>query len=100
MHDHSIKAASDLNGFDFTRGQVEWATFEWIHVECFPNLIQLASLLPQKEDNLRGRVSKVACLPFTVFKKFVCLLTKVFTDITYVKCSFCYPFLNLLGSPM
>lgn len=42
----------------YARGQVEWATFEWMHVECFPNLIQLASLLPQKEDNLRSRVSK------------------------------------------
>jgi len=73
-----------FNGFDFTRGQVEWATFEWMHVECFANLIQLASLLPQKEDNLRSRVSKVACLPFTVFKNFVCLLTKVFSDFLLI----------------
>ncbi|WJX82614.1 hypothetical protein P8452_65349 [Trifolium repens] len=42
----------------YARGQVEWVTFEWMHVECFPNLIKLACLLPQKEDNLRSRVSK------------------------------------------
>ncbi|KAK7374867.1 hypothetical protein VNO80_08310 [Phaseolus coccineus] len=42
----------------YARGQVEWDAFEWIHVECFPNLIQLACLLPQKEDNLRSRISK------------------------------------------
>ncbi|KAL5058769.1 hypothetical protein RYX36_030373 [Vicia faba] len=42
----------------YAREQVEWVTFEWMHVECFPNLIQLACLLPQKEDNLRSRISK------------------------------------------
>ncbi|XP_047152921.1 RAB11-binding protein RELCH homolog isoform X1 [Vigna umbellata] len=42
----------------YARGQVEWDAFEWMHVECFPNLIQLACLLPQKEDNLRSRISK------------------------------------------
>uniref|UniRef100_A0A1S2Z940 RAB11-binding protein RELCH homolog n=1 Tax=Cicer arietinum TaxID=3827 RepID=A0A1S2Z940_CICAR len=42
----------------YARGQVEWGAFEWMHVECFPNLIQLACLLPQKEDNLRSRISK------------------------------------------
>ncbi|WJX77189.1 hypothetical protein P8452_60519 [Trifolium repens] len=42
----------------YARGQVEWVTLEWMHVECFPNLIKLACLLPQKEDNLRNRVSK------------------------------------------
>ena len=55
-----------LNYFYFCRGQVEWDAFEWIHVECFPNLIQLACLLPQKEDNLRSRISKVTCLTFEV----------------------------------
>ncbi|CAL0318874.1 unnamed protein product [Lupinus luteus] len=42
----------------YARGQVEWDAFEWMHVECFPNLIQLACLLPQKDDNLRNRISK------------------------------------------
>ncbi|KAK7394174.1 hypothetical protein VNO78_14695 [Psophocarpus tetragonolobus] len=42
----------------YSRGQVDWDAFEWMHVECFPNLIQLACLLPQKEDNLRSQISK------------------------------------------
>jgi len=50
----------------FVRGEVEWDAFEWMHVECFPNLIQLACLLPQKEDNLRSRISKVTYLSFEV----------------------------------
>lgn len=44
------------------RGHVEWPTFELLHCDCFPTLIQLASLLPQKEDNLRSRITKV-CSP-------------------------------------
>ncbi|GMP28336.1 hypothetical protein CsSME_00003928 [Camellia sinensis var. sinensis] len=39
-------------------GRVEWPAFEWLHIDCFPDLIQLASLLPQKEDNLRRRITK------------------------------------------
>ncbi|KAL7232019.1 hypothetical protein ACSBR2_010104 [Camellia fascicularis] len=39
-------------------GRVEWPAFEWLHIDCFPDLIQLASLLPQKEDNLRCRITK------------------------------------------
>ncbi|KAI4346926.1 hypothetical protein L6164_007789 [Bauhinia variegata] len=42
----------------YARGCVEWASFEWMHLECFPNLIRLACLLPQKEDHLRNRISK------------------------------------------
>ncbi|KAH1132116.1 hypothetical protein AAZX31_05G002200 [Glycine max] len=42
----------------YARGHVEWDAFEWMHVECFPKLIQLACLLPWKEDNLRSRISK------------------------------------------
>lgn len=38
---------------------MDWSAFEWLHVDCFPRLIQLASLLPQKEDNLRNRITKV-----------------------------------------
>ncbi|KAL3813274.1 hypothetical protein ACJIZ3_014542 [Penstemon smallii] len=57
---------SDSTGVLFTEsllelyagGNVEWSAFEWLHIECFPNLIQLASLLPQKEDNLRNRITR------------------------------------------
>ncbi|KAL1356354.1 hypothetical protein AAHE18_05G178500 [Arachis hypogaea] len=42
----------------YAREHVEWEAFEWMHVECFPKLIQLACLLPWKEDNLRSRISK------------------------------------------
>ena len=42
-----------------SRGCIEWPAFEWIHVDCFPDLIQLACFLPQKEDNLRNRLTKV-----------------------------------------
>ncbi|KAA8530598.1 hypothetical protein F0562_005307 [Nyssa sinensis] len=42
----------------YAGGHVEWPAFEWLHVDCFPDLIQLATLLPQKEDNLRNRITK------------------------------------------
>ncbi|KAL6551842.1 hypothetical protein OROGR_007996 [Orobanche gracilis] len=42
----------------YSEGNVEWPAFEWLHIECFPTLIQLSSLLPQKEDNIRNRVTK------------------------------------------
>lgn len=42
----------------YTGGCVEWSAFEWIHVDCLPDLIQLACLLPQKEDSLRNRTTK------------------------------------------
>uniref|UniRef100_A0A5B6Z3K4 LisH domain and HEAT repeat-containing protein KIAA1468 n=1 Tax=Davidia involucrata TaxID=16924 RepID=A0A5B6Z3K4_DAVIN len=42
----------------YAGGHVEWPAFEWLHIDCFPDLIQLASLLPQKEDNLRNRITK------------------------------------------
>ncbi|KAK7295763.1 hypothetical protein RJT34_18675 [Clitoria ternatea] len=61
-------------------GQVEWDAFEWMHVECFPNLIQLACLLPQKEDNLRSRISKFL---LTVSERFgdsyvTCIMLPIF----------------------
>lgn len=56
-----------LIGSTFGRENVEWNEFEWMHVECFPKLIQLACLLPWKEDNLRSRISKVSRLYFLVF---------------------------------
>ncbi|KAI9085546.1 hypothetical protein K1719_032389 [Acacia pycnantha] len=42
----------------YASGLIEWAAFEWMHAECFPNLIQLACMLSHKEDNLRSRISK------------------------------------------
>ncbi|XP_059640386.1 uncharacterized protein LOC132282661 isoform X2 [Cornus florida] len=42
----------------YAGGRVEWPAFEWLHVDCFPDLIHLVSLLPQKEDNLRNRLTK------------------------------------------
>ncbi|GER48064.1 HEAT repeat-containing protein [Striga asiatica] len=61
-----ISSVSDSSTLSFTpsllniyaEGQVEWPAFEWLHMECFPTLIQLSSLLPQKEDNIRNRISK------------------------------------------
>ncbi|KAK7272935.1 hypothetical protein RIF29_13979 [Crotalaria pallida] len=76
----------------YARGQVEWDAFEWLHVECFPNLIQLACLLPQKEDNLRNRISKFL---LSVSERFgdcytTCIMLPVFliavgddADLTY-----------------
>nr|KJB10467.1 hypothetical protein B456_001G202700 [Gossypium raimondii] len=42
----------------YAGGHVEWPAFEWVHVDCFSGLLQLACLLPQKEDNLRNRITK------------------------------------------
>lgn len=42
----------------YSEGKLEWPTFEWMHADCFPDLIQLMCLLPQKEDNLRNRTTK------------------------------------------
>ncbi|KAL2457553.1 HEAT repeat-containing protein [Forsythia ovata] len=73
VHQKAVKTCpfpsevADSTGISFTvsllelyaGGFVEWPTFEWLHIECFPNLIRLASLLPQKEDNLRIRITKI-----------------------------------------
>ncbi|KAL4322987.1 hypothetical protein AHAS_Ahas14G0265400 [Arachis hypogaea] len=76
----------------YARGQVEWDAFEWMHVECFPNLIELACMLPQKEDNLRSRISKFL---LSVSERFgdsymTCIMLPVFltavgdnADLTY-----------------
>ncbi|KAK6125431.1 hypothetical protein DH2020_040825 [Rehmannia glutinosa] len=62
-----ISLESDTTGISFTTlsllqqyagGNVEWPAFEWLHIECFPTLIQLSSLLPQKEDNIRNRITR------------------------------------------
>ncbi|CAA2980874.1 lisH domain and HEAT repeat-containing KIAA1468 homolog [Olea europaea subsp. europaea] len=73
VHQKAVKTCpfssevADSTGISFTvslfelyaGGFVEWPTFEWLHIECYPNLIRLASLLPQKEDNLRNRITKI-----------------------------------------
>ncbi|XP_027770448.1 RAB11-binding protein RELCH homolog isoform X2 [Solanum pennellii] len=42
----------------YAGGKMDWPSFEWLHVDCFSALIELASLLPQKEDNLRNRITR------------------------------------------
>ncbi|XP_058089002.1 uncharacterized protein LOC131235710 [Magnolia sinica] len=42
----------------YAGGHVEWPAFDWMHIDCFPDLIQLSCLLPQKEDNLRNLITK------------------------------------------
>ncbi|KAG2238803.1 hypothetical protein Bca52824_091974 [Brassica carinata] len=42
----------------YAEGHSEWPMFEWMHVDCFANLLQLACMLPQKEDHLRNRITK------------------------------------------
>ncbi|PNY07873.1 lisH domain and HEAT repeat-containing protein KIAA1468, partial [Trifolium pratense] len=69
----------------YARGNVKWDSFEWMHVECFPKLIQLACLLPWKEDNLRSRISK-----------FLLSVSERFGD-TYVTCIMLPVFLTAIG---
>ncbi|ESQ41607.1 hypothetical protein EUTSA_v10012470mg [Eutrema salsugineum] len=42
----------------YAEGRSEWPMFEWMHIDCFANLLQLACMLPQKEDHLRNRITK------------------------------------------
>ncbi|KAK8694356.1 hypothetical protein V6N13_071910 [Hibiscus sabdariffa] len=61
-----FSSVSESNGTIFSSlvlesyagGHVEWPAFEWMHVDCFSGLIQLACMLPQKEDSLRTRTTK------------------------------------------
>ncbi|KAL9324628.1 hypothetical protein ACSQ67_009485 [Phaseolus vulgaris] len=69
----------------YSRGHVEWEAFEWMHLECFPKLIQLACLLPCKEDNLRSRISK-----------FLLSVSQRFGD-SYVTCIMLPVFLTAVG---
>lgn len=43
----------------YAGGHLQWPLFEWMHVNCFPYLIQFSCLLPPKEDNLRNRTTKI-----------------------------------------
>ncbi|KAM7267848.1 hypothetical protein ACFE04_010014 [Oxalis oulophora] len=54
----------------YAGGHVEWPSFEWMHVDCFPDLIHLACLLPQKEDNLRNRLTKFLLAVSETFGEF------------------------------
>ncbi|KAF5181624.1 Rab11-binding protein relch-like protein [Thalictrum thalictroides] len=61
----SLMSSEPVGGFFSTSllelyagGHVEWPLFDWLHTDCFGDLIQLACLLPQKEDNLRHCITK------------------------------------------
>lgn len=43
----------------YAEGKTEWPSFEWLHIDCFPVFIELSSLLPQKEDNLRSQITRI-----------------------------------------
>ncbi|XP_019154872.1 PREDICTED: lisH domain and HEAT repeat-containing protein KIAA1468 homolog isoform X2 [Ipomoea nil] len=43
----------------YAEGKTEWPSFEWMHIDCFSVFIELASLLPQKEDNLRSQITRI-----------------------------------------
>lgn len=61
-----FSSVSESDGTMFSRsllelyagGHVEWHAFEWMHVDCFSDLIHLACMLPPKEDSLRNRITK------------------------------------------
>uniref|UniRef100_A0A1J3HLQ6 LisH domain and HEAT repeat-containing protein KIAA1468-like protein n=1 Tax=Noccaea caerulescens TaxID=107243 RepID=A0A1J3HLQ6_NOCCA len=55
----SEESAFSVSLFEtYAEGRSEWPMFEWMHVDCFANLLQLACMLPQKEDHLRNRITK------------------------------------------
>ncbi|PKU83044.1 hypothetical protein MA16_Dca007715 [Dendrobium catenatum] len=43
----------------YAKSNVQWPAFDWIYIDCFPDLIELSCFLPQKEDNLRTRITKI-----------------------------------------
>lgn len=92
----------------FGRGHLQWPLFEWMHVNCFPDLIQFSCLLPPKEDNLRNRTTKVRSLSiFVVFLFSHCVhqrsLSKkkshlvIFSDPDTGGCRSCWLYLNFLA---
>ncbi|WOL17581.1 lisH domain and HEAT repeat-containing protein [Canna indica] len=42
----------------YAGSDIIWPMFDWMHTDCFPDLIQLSCLLSYKEDNLRTRITK------------------------------------------
>ncbi|CAL9084218.1 unnamed protein product [Musa textilis] len=42
----------------YAGGRTIWPMFDWMHVDCLPDLIQLSCLLSHKEGNLRTRITK------------------------------------------
>nr|ATG71052.1 HEAT repeat-containing protein [Cupressus sempervirens] len=43
----------------YAREENAWPSFDWMHMDCLPALIGLASLLPSREDSLRTRIAKL-----------------------------------------
>ncbi|XP_031116420.1 RAB11-binding protein RELCH homolog isoform X2 [Ipomoea triloba] len=59
VSDTNIKVFSTSLLELYAEGKTEWPSFEWLHIDCFPVFIELASLLPQKEDNLRSQITRI-----------------------------------------
>ncbi|KAG0464081.1 hypothetical protein HPP92_020150 [Vanilla planifolia] len=51
----------------YARSNMDWPAFDWLYIDCFPDLIQLACFLPQKEDSLRTRITKLLLLISELF---------------------------------
>ncbi|KAK8939037.1 hypothetical protein KSP39_PZI011174 [Platanthera zijinensis] len=43
----------------YAKSNLEWPAFDWIYIDCFPDLIQLTCFLSHKEDNLRSQITKI-----------------------------------------
>lgn len=43
----------------YAKSNVQWPAFDWMYIDCFPDLVELACFLPPKEDNLRTRITKI-----------------------------------------
>lgn len=43
----------------YAKSNVQWPAFDWMYIDCFPDLIELACFLSHKEDNLRTRITKI-----------------------------------------
>lgn len=64
---HDISETSDKDVSFFSKSLIEiygreeklWPAFDWIHMECLPAMVQLACLLPSREDSLRSRTAKL-----------------------------------------
>lgn len=81
---------------------MEWSAFDWLHDDCFPHLIQLAFLLPQKEDSLRNRITKVLEHLLEYICKLLGLFGTPFSEVReFIKlcfvCSSYWKFLDILG---
>ena len=43
----------------FCRSNLNWPTFDWLIEDLFPTILQLARMLPPREESLRTRLCKV-----------------------------------------